>query len=61
MTVPLLFGWETVAVGLVVLVVLAFAAVALMAAGRSTSGRSEFEAWLASRSDRQARGSGVEA
>ena len=60
MTVPPLFGWETIALGLLLLAVLGVVAVALMAAGRAASGRSEWAAWLESRADRQ-RGSGVEA
>jgi hypothetical protein len=73
MTVPPLFGWETIALGLVILVVLAVAAVALLGAGKAKSERSEWEAWLNGRSagrpdrsgvpevSRQPRGSGVEA
>jgi hypothetical protein len=70
MTVPPLFGWETIAVGLVVLVVLTVAAVVVMAAGKARAERSEWEAWLTGRSrapvgpreaDGQPRGSGVEA
>ena len=50
MTVPLWFGWGEVALVVVLAVLLGVAAFVALAAGRAASGRSEFEAWLESRS-----------
>src|SRR4051812_20288798 len=52
MTVPPLFGWETIVAVLVLLVVVAVVFFVASAAGRSPSGRSDFEAWLQARSAR---------
>lgn len=52
MTVPPLFGWETIIAVLVLLIVVAVAFFALSATGRAPSGRSEFQAWLEARSAR---------
>ncbi|MGY1726340.1 hypothetical protein ACI79J_05165 [Geodermatophilus sp. SYSU D01062] len=54
MTVPLLFGWESIAVGLLLLVavVVVLAVVAVARAG--VGGRTEFQAWLDARSVRSA-------
>lgn len=52
MTVPLLFGWEFILTGLVVVVVVAVAFV-LVSANRSDEGeRSEWQAYLDARSRR---------
>jgi hypothetical protein len=50
MTVPPLFGWEFILVGLLLLVVLAVAFFVLSAAGRNVSERAELQAWLDARS-----------
>jgi hypothetical protein len=52
MTVPPLFGWETIVAVLLLLIVVAVAFFVASAAGRAPSGRSEFEAWLDARSAR---------
>ena len=54
MTVPPLFGWEEIATLLVLLLVVAVAFFVASAAGRSQSGRTEFQAWLDGRSARYA-------
>ncbi len=46
LTVPPLFGFESVATAVVVVLLLAAAAFLLLAAGRGGSGRSEWQAWL---------------
>ena len=50
MTVPPLFGWEFILVGLLVLVAVALAFVALDALRPGRSDRSEWQAWLETRS-----------
>jgi hypothetical protein len=50
MTVPPLFGWETILVVLVVVVVVAAGFLAVGAVARSSHGRSEWQAWLDGRS-----------
>jgi hypothetical protein len=50
MTVPLLFGWEFIAVVLLLVVVLAVAFFVLSATGRNVSERAEMQAWLEARS-----------
>jgi hypothetical protein len=50
MTVPPLFGWETIVAVLVLLIVVAVAFFVASAAGRAPSGQSEFQAWLEARS-----------
>jgi hypothetical protein len=50
MTVPPLFGWETIVAVLVLLIVVAVAFFVASAAGRAPSGQSEFQAWLDARS-----------
>ena len=50
MTVPPLFGWETILVGLLVLIAVAVAFLVVAAARAGTSGRSEWQAWLDARS-----------
>jgi hypothetical protein len=50
MTVPPLFGWETIATVVVLVVVVAIAAVVILQAGRDASGQSEWQAWLDGRS-----------
>jgi hypothetical protein len=52
MTVPPLFGWETIVAVLVLLIVVAVVFFVASAAGRAPSGRSEFQAWLDARSTR---------
>jgi uncharacterized membrane protein len=52
MTVPPLFGWETIVAVLVLVIVVAVAFFVVSATGRAPSGRSEFEAWLQARSAR---------
>lgn len=52
MTVPPLFGWEEIGTVLVLLLLVAAVFFAASAAGRSPSGRSEFQAMLAARSGR---------
>ena len=46
LTVPPLFGFESVATAVVVVLIVAAAAFLLLAAGRGGSGRSEWQAWL---------------
>ena len=50
MTVPPLFGWGEVALVVALVVLVGLAAFVALAAGRATSSRSEFEAWLEARS-----------
>jgi hypothetical protein len=50
MTVPLLFGWEHIVTGLLLLVVLAVAYFVISAAGSNTSERAEWQAFLDARS-----------
>ena len=50
MTVPPLFGWQSIATVVVAVLVVAVIAVVLLQAGRDTAGRSEFQAWLDGRS-----------
>jgi hypothetical protein len=50
MTVPPLFGWEFIAVVLLLLVALAVAFFVIAAAGRNVSERAELQAWLDARS-----------
>lgn len=50
MTVSFLFGWQSIATVVVAVLVVAVLAVVLLQAGRDTVGRSEFQAWLDSRS-----------
>lgn len=50
MTVPPLFGWENIALVLLVLVALAVAFFVLLASGTGSLRRSEWQAWLADRS-----------
>jgi hypothetical protein len=50
MTVPLLFGWEGVAAVVTLVLVVGAVAFLLMATGRGTSGRSEWQAFLDGRS-----------
>ena len=50
LTVPPLFGWGEVALVVVLALLVGVAAFVALAAGRSASGRSEFEAWLEGRS-----------
>jgi hypothetical protein len=52
MTVPPLFGWQEIVLVLGLLLVVAVAFFVASAAGRSASGRSEFQAMLAARSAR---------
>jgi hypothetical protein len=52
MTVPPLFGWETIVAVLVLLLVVAVVFFVASASGRAPSGRSEFQAWLDARSNR---------
>ena len=52
MTVPLLFGWELILVGLLVVVLAGLVALVLLAAGRARSERDEWQAFLESRSAR---------
>jgi hypothetical protein len=51
MTVPPLFGWEFIAVVLLLVVALAVAFFVLSAAGRNVSERAEMQAWLEARSN----------
>jgi hypothetical protein len=55
MTVPPLFGWEFILVGLLLLVALAVAFFVLSAAGRNVSERAELQAWLDARSQGRGR------
>jgi uncharacterized membrane protein len=50
MTVPPLFGWEFIAVVLLVVVAVAVAFFLMAAAGRNVSERAEMQAWLEARS-----------
>ena len=50
MTVPPLFGWESIATVVVVAAIVAVAAVVLLQTGRDTNGRAEWQAWLDGRS-----------
>ncbi|SOD97717.1 hypothetical protein [Blastococcus haudaquaticus] len=50
MTVPFLFGWEVVLVGLVLLVVVAVAFLAFGALRAGRDDRTEWQAWLDARS-----------
>ncbi len=50
MTVPPWFGWGEVALVVVLAVLVGLAAFATLAAGRGSSGRSEWQAWLDGRS-----------
>jgi hypothetical protein len=52
MTVSMLFGWETIATAVTVLVVVAVAFLVVGAASRSSAGRAEWQAWLDARSGR---------
>jgi hypothetical protein len=52
MTVPPLFGWETIVAVLLLLLVVAVAFFLASATGRAPSGQSEFQAWLDARSNR---------
>jgi hypothetical protein len=54
MTVPPLFGWQDILVGVVVVLLVGMVAFVLLATGRADSSRSEWEAWLATRSPRHA-------
>ena len=49
LTVPPLFGFESVATAVVIVLVVAAAAFLLLASGRGGSGRTEWQAWLDSR------------
>jgi hypothetical protein len=51
MTVPPLFGWEFIAVVLVLVVAVAVAFFVLAASGRNVSERAEMQAWLEARSN----------
>lgn len=51
MTVPPLFGWEQLLAVLVLVVLVAVAALVLLASGRATDERTEWRAWLDSRSE----------
>jgi hypothetical protein len=57
MTVPPLFGWEHILTACALVAVVAVAALVVLASGRATSGRSEWQAWLDGRSVRR-RGAG---
>ena len=57
MTVPPLFGWELVLVGLLVVVLAAVVGLVLLAGGRARGERAEWRAWLAARSAQRAAGS----
>ena len=50
MTVPPLFGWQDILAGVVLVLVVGMIAFVLLATGRADSSRSEWEAWLATRS-----------
>ena len=50
MTVPFLFGWEVVLVGLVLVVVVAVAFIAFGALRAGRGDRTEWQAWLEARS-----------
>ena len=49
MTVPPLFGWQSILVGVALVLVVGMVAFVLLAAGRADSSRSDWEAWLAAR------------
>ena len=53
MTVPPLFGWESIATVVVVVVVVAVAAVVMLHTGRDAGERSEWQAWLDARPSRR--------
>jgi len=53
MTVPLLFGWEIVLVGLLLVVLAGMVGLVLLAAGRARSERDEWQAFLDGRSARR--------
>ena len=59
MTVPPLFGWEFVLVGLLVVVLAGLVGLVLLAAGRARSERTEWQAYLEGRSA-QPRGQSAE-
>jgi hypothetical protein len=50
MTVPFTFGWEQLAVVVALVLLTGILAFVAMAAGRASSGRSEWQAWLDGRS-----------
>jgi hypothetical protein len=50
MTVPFTFGWQQIAVVVALVLVAGVLAFVALAAGRATSGRSEWQAWLDGRS-----------
>ncbi|WP_448628619.1 hypothetical protein [Geodermatophilus sp. URMC 64] len=52
MTVPPLFGWETILTGLLLLIAVAVVALVVVAARAGASGRSEWQAALDARSRR---------
>lgn len=52
MTVPFLFGWGDILTVLVLLIVVVAVFLAVASAGRASSCRSEWEAWLDGRSSR---------
>jgi hypothetical protein len=52
MTVPPLFGWEGIVTVLVVVIALAVLFAVAASAGRGSSQRSEWQAWLDARSSR---------
>ena len=53
MTVPPLFGWELILVGLLVVVLAGLVGLVLLAVGRAGSERDEWQAFLESRSARR--------
>lgn len=59
MTVPFLFGWGDILIVLVLLLVVVVVFLAVASAGRASSRRSEWEAWLDGRSS-HARGPATE-
>ena len=50
MTVPFTFGWQQIAVVVALVLVAGVLAFVALAAGRATSGRAEWQAWLDGRS-----------
>jgi len=52
MTVPPLFGWESIVTVLVVLLVVAVVFFAASASGRASTARPDWQAWLDARSSR---------
>src|SRR5690349_13075943 len=50
MTVPLLYGWEYILAGVLLAVAIGVGALVALAAGRARSRRSDWQAWLDSRS-----------